>query len=213
LIRLLSVHTGRARPLTCPRRTVQSGIYKERVTGSVALAQDGLAGDEQADLRYHGGPDKAVNVYPHEHYAYWIERLGMALEPAAFGENFSTMGLLEEEVCVGDTYEVGQTVLQVTQPRQPCFKLAARMRRPQMIRWVRETGRTGFYLRCLEPGEVLAGSPITLVQRSQTPVTIATANQIMASAGDPAAVNRLLSVAELSAAWRESLRARARAEG
>jgi MOSC domain-containing protein YiiM len=189
-----------------------SGIFKRPVAGPVLLAKLGLNGDEQADRRYHGGADKAVNVYPQEHFAYWEEKLGQPLEPGAFGEDFSTRGLVEDETCIGDTYQVGAAVVQVTQPRQPCWNLASKHHEPELVRWVIESRKTGFYMRCLKPGSVQAGDLIKLVNRPANRVTISEANRIMIDAKhDLAAINRLLAVTELSDACRSELaRRRAR---
>jgi MOSC domain-containing protein YiiM len=169
------------------------------------LGLTGLEGDAQADLRVHGGPDKAVCVYPTEHLAPWSERLGRRLAPAAFGENFSVTGLLESDVCLGDVYRVGTALVQVTQPRQPCYKLATRQGEPQFALWVQETGRTGYYFRCLEPGEVRPGDAITLVKRPAPGCTIAEANRLLHhDKRDGAGLERLLAVEALSASLRRT---------
>ncbi len=170
------------------------------------MSRTGLEGDAQADLKNHGGPEKAVCVYPLEHYPHWITRLGQELRPGAFGENFSTEGLLEQEVCIGDVYRVGSTVVQVSQPRQPCFKLAARHGVKELALWVQEAGLTGFYFRCLEPGEVRAGEEIELVERSERGVSLCEANRVMhRDKQDVEGIKRLLAIVELSTSWRRTL--------
>jgi MOSC domain-containing protein YiiM len=126
---LLWLNVGQPADLALPRGTIKSAIVKTPVTATLELTERGLQGDRQADLTVHGGPDKAVCVYPVEHYPYWQNRLRIPLEPGAFGENFTTSGLVESEVCIGDIYSVANAVVQVTQPRQPCFRLGARHER------------------------------------------------------------------------------------
>lgn len=204
--RLEHLQVGTPKPLPHGRTTVLSAIVKERVDNPLRLREDGLVGDVQADLKVHGGPDKAVCVYPLEHYPYWQARLGRSLPPAAFGENFTTVGLLEESVYIGDVFSVGSARVQLSQPRQPCFKLAARHEEPKLALWVQETGYTGFYLRCLESGWVSPGEAITLVERNPRSVSVAEANRVMhRGKDDVAAIERLLAIPSLSKSWRATL--------
>ncbi len=206
---LTALQVGRTSALRSGRKVVPSAFVKCHVVGTVWLSELGLGGDEQADLKAHGGPDKAVCVYPSEHYAYWAERLARALPEAAFGENFTTRGLTENTVHIGDVFEVGEATVQVSQPRQPCFKLAARHEEPKLALWVQETGRTGFYFRCLEPGWVASDQTVTLVERSPYGVTVVEANRVMYQDQDNAAgTERLLAVPELSGSWRKMLEKR-----
>ena len=206
---LTTLQVGQTSALRSGGKVVPSAFVKCRVVGPVWLSELGLGGDEQADLKAHGGPDKAVCVYPGEHYAYWEERLARALPEAAFGENFTTRGLTENTVHIGDIFEVGEATVRVSQPRQPCFKLAARHEEPKLALWVQETGRTGFYLRCLEPGWVAPDQTVTLVERSPHGVTVAEANRVMYHDKDDAAgTERLLAVPELSGSWRKTLEKR-----
>lgn len=206
---LTAVQVGRTNALRSSGKVVPSAFVKRRVVGPAWLGELGLGGDEQADLKAHGGPDKAVCVYPGEHYAYWAERLARALPEAAFGENFTTRGLTENTVHIGDIFGVGEATVQVSQPRQPCFKLAARHEEPKLALWVQETGRTGFYFRCLEPGWVAPDQPVTLVERSPHGVTVAEANNVMyQDKNNAAGTERLLAVPELSGSWRKTLEKR-----
>ncbi|MFV2066338.1 MAG: MOSC domain-containing protein [Pirellulales bacterium] len=185
---------------------VMTAIFKLPQHGPVALGKLGLAGDQQADLCNHGGPDKAVNVYAVEHFAEWSRRLGQPLGPGAFGENLTTEQWREEEVCIGDVYQVGTAVVQVTQPRQPCHKLALKWSEPQLVRWVVQSGKTGFYLRCLEPGLLEAESCIERIERPTPAVTIAEAHRTMHfSRHDACAVERLRAAPGLSRAWLDAL--------
>lgn len=133
---LVSLNVGRPQIVLRDGRQYSTAINRHRATSRVALGPEGLDGDRVADRNVHGGPDKAVCCYSREHYPYFSELLGHELAVPAFGENFTTAGLLESEVCVGDTYRVGSAVVQITQPRQPCFKLANKHRQPQIIEWI-----------------------------------------------------------------------------
>jgi MOSC domain-containing protein YiiM len=208
---LLSLNAGRPAVLILPHGSTVSAIVKLGVTGPLELTASGLLSDEQADLRVHGGPDKAVCVYPSEHYAFWRERLGHELEPGAFGENFTSSGLLETEVCIGDTYAFGDIVMQVSQPRSPCFRLAALHNRPAMVKWVVSSGFTGFYLRTLRPGKVEPGARISLLSRSSPGVTVARTNDVTyASRASEADITAVMESPGLASTWRELLEDRLR---
>ena len=163
-----AVHVGRVAPLGPDN--VPSGFFKQPVAGRVAVGELGLAGDEQADKSVHGGPDKAVYAYPTEGYAAWIEDFPTrrrTLVPGGMGENLATAGLSEDDVHIGDVLRIGTATLQVTQPRQPCFKLALYHREPKMVRRMTETARCGWYLRVIEPGALGAGDRIQTIERQE----------------------------------------------
>lgn len=165
---LRAVHVGRVAPLG--PGNIRSGFFKQPATGRVAAGEFGLAGDEQADLKVHGGPDKAVYAYPSEGYAAWIEDFparARTLVPGGMGENLVTAGLSEDELHIGDIMRIGTAVLQVTQPRQPCFKLGLYHREPKMVRRMIETARCGWYLRVVEPGDLGAGDRIDILERQE----------------------------------------------
>jgi MOSC domain-containing protein YiiM len=214
--RIVSLNVGRAQPLRHARGEVPSAIRKTPVAGALALGPLGLDGDEQADLRVHGGADKALCVYPREHAAWWASTLGVDLPSGGAGENLSTIGLIEAEVVIGDLYRVGAAsgagagpLVQVSQPRQPCYKLAARHGNPLIALAVQEAGTTGFYLRCVEQGELRSGDPIVLVERPAHGVTIAEANRVMHHDRRGAeGLRRLLDVPELAAVWRTTFERR-----
>ena len=154
-MKVLSVNISGPKPLKYRGRTVATGIFKVPVEGRVRVHLLGLEGDVQVDRRVHGGPDKAVYIYPHEHYAHWETVLKRKdLEFGQFGENLTTFGLLEDGVRVGDQLRVGTALLQVTMPRSPCFKLMAKMNDFHFAKPFLASGRTGFYLRVLEEGDV-----------------------------------------------------------
>lgn len=203
---LAALNIGHPAVLVRHGRQYSTAINRKPVSGPVVLGPSGLEGDRVSDDRVHGGPDKAVCCYPSEHYAHFSARLGVELAVPAFGENFTTAGLVETEVCIGDTFRVGAALVQVTQPRQPCAKLAMKHDTPDLIRWVNETGYTGFYFRVLESGPVAAGDALTLLARPRPGLTIASAMRTrLAKPLDEAAVRWLLAAPELSAAWQREL--------
>jgi MOSC domain-containing protein YiiM len=172
--RVISVNVAHVRTFAWRGRTVDTGIFKEPVIGPVAVGRLGFAGDMQADLRVHGGPRKAVYVYPVEHYAFWhAEFPGRELRPGAFGENLTTAGVLEADVRQGDRLQIGTAVFEVTTPRLPCFKLALKFEEPGMIERFFAAGRSGFYLSVVQDGTIEAGAPIELSPRTPPGETIA----------------------------------------
>jgi MOSC domain-containing protein YiiM len=183
-MRVISVNIARPSLVARNGRTYSTAINRRAVSGPVELTRDGLAGDRVADDRHHGGPDQAVCCYPHEHYPYWQERLSRPLEPPAFGENLTTEGLLEAQVCIGDVLGTGSARVQVTQPRQPCWKLANKHAAPQLPAWINALGYTGFYLRVLEPGIVRAGDELTPIERPCPNLTVWTVMQLLLT-GEP----------------------------
>lgn len=159
--------TGQAVPYSRPGS--RSAIGKTAVAGALAIGNSGLEGDQQGDLRVHGGPDKAIHHYPRQHYLAWAHELGAhtRLElPGAFGENFSTQGWSEANVCLADVVRVGSALLEVSQGRMPCWKLNDRFGLPDMALRVQQSGRTGWYYRVLEPGVVRAGDSLQIVERA-----------------------------------------------
>jgi MOSC domain-containing protein YiiM len=201
---IVSVNVGRPELVVHGERTYSTAINKVPAGGRLWLSLDGFPGDHVADSVHHGGPDKAVCCYPTEHYPTWQERLGHGLGPAAFGENLTTAGLLEDAVCIGDVLQIGRARAQVTQPRQPCWKLANKQGEPRLVLWLNEALHTGFYLRVLEPGEVGVGDAVDLLDRPHAGYTVARAMRVMLS--KPADVEELrsfLAIPALSQAWRE----------
>lgn len=200
---------GSADPMDRPWTT---GFFKEPVTGAVWLGATNLQGDGQADLVHHGGPDKAVLAYSAEHYAGWRQWMNKPSLPfGAFGENFTVGGLTESDVCIGDTWQVGdEAVVQVSQPRQPCWKLARRWRIKTLALQVQQSGRTGWYFRVLTEGLVAAGMPMVLMDRPHPEWTVERANWVMhADKTDIAAAWKLAEIPLLSENWRTTLTRRA----
>jgi MOSC domain-containing protein YiiM len=152
---------------------VSTGIFKEPVACRVTLRTLNLDGDRQADLSVHGGPSKAVYAYPSEHYDYWKRELPeMKLPWGMFGENFTTAGLFESELNIGDKFRVGSAIVMVTEPRMPCYKLGIRFGRPDIVKKFLASERTGFYFAVLREGEVGVEDPIELVEKSQRSVRV-----------------------------------------
>jgi MOSC domain-containing protein YiiM len=171
-MRVVSVNAGQPREARWRGRVVTSAIWKSPVVGRVRVGRLNLEGDRQADPAVHGGHEKAIYVYPSEHYAYWRAVLG-ELPFGAFGENLTTEGLTETEVRVGERLRMGSAILEVTQPRTPCLKLAMRFQRPSIVREFARSGRSGFYCAVIDEGDVAAGDPIAWAERSGALPTVA----------------------------------------
>lgn len=187
-----------------------TGFFKKPVPGPIWLGRSNLEGDGQADLQNHGGPEKAVNAYPIEHYRVWEGVLGVTELPyGAFGENFTIHGLVEKDVCIGDVFSIGDALVQISQPRQPCWKLARRWRVKDLALKVQETGRTGWYFRVLREGAVDPGATLVLTERPCPQWNVALANEIMHHRiRDMEAARSLRECQFLSARWRETLEKR-----
>lgn len=177
-----------------------TALLKREKDGEVWAGADNLDGDRQADLTHHGGVDKAICVYPIAHYDYWNNRLGVQWRPGDFGENLTVEGLDEEVVAIGDIFEIGEALVQVTQPRSPCWKIARFHGIKKLALYVQETGFTGWYLRVLREGFMKAGSPIVLKHPAAPRLTVQDANNIAYSDKDP---SPLLECAALSHGWRK----------
>jgi len=191
-------------------RPWETAFYKQPVEGEVFLGETNLKGDQQADLRHHGGPEKAVCVYPVEHYPYWDDELGLQLGPAAFGENFTIEGLTEQEACIGDVFDVGDATVQITQPRSPCWKLARRWRVPDLAVQFEQTGYTGWYLRVLETGAVAPEQRMGLVERPNSEWSVARATKVRYRMPDDRTLAaELAAVGELGTSWTDTLQQRA----
>lgn len=191
-------------------RPWSSAIAKQPASGPVWAGRYNLAGDAQADLEAHGGPEKAILAYAARHYPIWHEELGRELPHGAFGENLTIAGLDETEVCIGDVFAIGEAVVQVSQPRVPCFKLAYRWRIKDLTARVRRTGRAGWYLRVLEPGWLEAGAEVELRERACPQWSVLSAIEIeQRRRKDPEAARRLATCESLTTAWREWLIAEA----
>lgn len=202
---LLSVNLGKTRPF---RGEEPSAIAKTAANGPVTVGPLGLSGDEQGDPSVHGGPDKAIHHYPHDHYAHWVEFLGphpLLAGEGAFGENLSTAGLVEDAVCIGDHYRLGTALIAVSQGRQPCWKLDHRFGRKGVLGEVVRSGRSGWYYRVVEDGVVAAGDGLALVERPLPEWNVARVFMLLVAGGhkgDPAAVRSLAGESRLAVNWR-----------
>lgn len=166
--RILAVRRGRSRPLPYRGKTVQSGIVKQPVDGPVAVGALGLDGDEQADLGVHGGVDKAVYLYAQADYDWWQNELGRDVPSGIFGENLTVSGHWIADVRVGDEFAIGTSVIAATEPREPCYKLGARMEDQSFVKRFRDAGRIGFYARVVQEGQIAAGDEITLHRKGDS---------------------------------------------
>ncbi len=204
-MQIISINVGAPEPQIYRGRLVSTAGHKQPVT-SAMLRFTNLDGDRQADLKNHGGPDKAVCVYSSDHYPFWESVFECKPAPGAFSENFTISGLRESEICLGDTFRAGEALVQISQPRKPCHKLAGRHNRKDLPALIHANGFSGFYLRVLTEGMVCAGDAFELVARHPMGVTVAFANQVMYEHRDDLdSLRRLLAVPELSVVWRETL--------
>lgn len=172
-MKLLSVNVSLPKPMVFQGHTVLTGIFKQPVEGRIRVSRLNLDGDRQADLSVHGGPHQAVYAYPFEHYESWQRELGRDdFTFGQFGENFTVAGMPENQVCIGDVFRIGSALFQVTQPRVPCFKLAAKMGSEEFPNLFMESARSGYYFRVMEEGEVETGDPIVQENRNAMGMTV-----------------------------------------
>ncbi|GGA07103.1 MOSC domain-containing protein [Paenibacillus marchantiophytorum] len=202
---IVSLNVGLPQVIQVQGKELITGIFKSPVSSSLFVSKVQAEGDGQADLSVHGGPDKALCAYPEEHYAFWEQELGKKLEAGTFGENLTVRGLLETEVCIGDTFAIGEVVVQITQPRQPCHKLAKRLDLGTAPLQMQETGYTGYYFRVLVEGRLDKDSAVKLISKDKEGITIAYANQIKYKEKTNAeAIGRIAELPALSASWKQS---------
>ena len=204
---LVAVRVGQPRAIHDHVRWV-TAFYKNAVAGPILLRSTNLEGDRQADLRVHGGPDKAVCVYSGDHYPAWRDALGRPdMGFGGFGENFTVSGQAETDVCLGDRFRIGEAVVEVSQPRGPCQKLARRWDRPDLPKLVVASGRSGWYLRVIQEGYVEAGQLLQLIERPFVDWTIARVNDVTYGLGDTAAKDRqeLVRCSALAESWQRAV--------
>ena len=207
-MKIVSLNVGRPRLVMRNDEPVSTGIFKEPVTGRVMLRTLNLDGDRQADLTVHGGPEKAVYLYPSEHYAFWKQELpDMDLPWGMFGENFTAEGILETETHIGDRFRIGAAELMVTQPRMPCYKLGIRFGRTDIIRRFLASERTGFYFSVLQEGEVGAGDEIQLIEKNTSGVRVVDVTRLYGSEKDNVdLMQRAIATEALPESWRDYFR-------
>jgi MOSC domain-containing protein YiiM len=204
--RLVSLNVGEPIAIAHGTKEVFSGIFKKSSLQAHFLSFTGLQGDGQGDTVHHGGPDKAVCAYFEQHYSHWRELYNSSFEYGAFGENFTLSDWSEDDLCIGDIVEVGEVRLQVSQPRQPCFKLGLRHHLPELPELVQKKGYTGFYFRVLREGIVSAGLEFHVTQSHPARKSIMEANRIMyIDKDDIQGIRELLAVQELAESWQDQL--------
>jgi MOSC domain-containing protein YiiM len=214
-MKILSINVGLPRLVMRDGEPVSTGIFKEPVAGRLMLRTLNLDGDRQSDLSVHGGPEKAVYVYPSEHYAFWKQELpDMDLPWGMFGENFTTEGLLETEINIGDRFRIGSAEVMVTQPRMPCYKLGIRFGRTDIIKRLLTSQRTGFYLSVLKEGQVGTFDEVEMIVRDANAVRVVDITRLFSS--DKANVDlmrRAIATPALPDSWRAYFVKRLKAGG
>jgi len=205
MVKVISLNVARPRLAVYKGATINTGIFKKPVSGRVALRALNLEGDQQADLSVHGGPYKAVYAYPSEHYGYWRRDLpNVELPWGTFGENLTTEGLGEDELHIGDRFRVGSATVMVRQPRMPCYKLAAKFQRDDLIERFLRSGRSGFYFSVEQEGEVGQGDSLELISRDHDGITIAEMNRLFVGEKyNRDLLQKAIATAALPETWRE----------
>ena len=207
-MKILSVNVGLPREVSFRGEIVTTGIFKEPVEGPIKLRKINLDGDKQADLTVHGGKDKAVYAYPMEHYDYWQRELPYTVLPwGMFGENFTTQGLVEDSVNIGDRFQIGSAEVVATQPRMPCYKLGVRFGSMDIVRRFLESNRPGIYFKVLQEGEVEAGNTIELIGKDENNITVKDIVRLYVKDNkDIESMQRALRVKALPIGWRHHFR-------
>lgn len=204
-MKIISLNTGKKKTYNFDNKVVETAIAKTPVNTDVYLGKLGFSGDEQANLELHGGPDKAVCFYPFEHYKYFEQKI-KKLPLGAFGENLTVLNMPEISVCIGDIFQIGEAVLQISQPRQPCFKLSLINNIPKMPHMLQETGFTGYYARVLTEGNINTDSKITLLEKHPENISIDFINKIyFHNVGDLETMEKILKIPEISDEVRDVL--------
>ena len=203
-MKVLSLNVGLPREVTWQGKRVTTGIFKEPIQERVMMRTLNLDGDQQADLTVHGGVSKAVYAYPSEHYNYWRSELpGMDLSWGMFGENFTTEGLLEDTVYVGDRFRISETEVMVTEPRMPCYKLGIKFGRADIVKRFLASRRTGFYFAVMREGMVGAGDDVELIEREQQEISVADVTRLYAfDKDDVKSLRRAIQVEALPESWK-----------
>jgi MOSC domain-containing protein YiiM len=209
-MRLIAVNVGRPKQVAWNNKTVLTSIYKDPVNGPVQVAKLNLDGDQQSDLTVHGGVDKAVYVYPLEHYPFWRDQYpNLNLSFGALGENFTTEGFLEPSTNIGDRFRVGSAEFIVRQPRIPCFKLGIKFGDPKIIKTFLHSNRPGFYLAVTKEGEVSSGDSVEWLERDQHNVSVTdVVNLYSGGVTDPELLARAVDHPALPLSWRDHFRSR-----
>jgi len=207
-MKIISLNVAIPRTVTWKGHEVRTGIFKEPFEGPVMLRRLNLDGDRQADLTVHGGPAKAVYAYPSEHYPLWKSELPEMLLPwGMFGENLTTEGMIEDEIHIGDKFQIGEAVLMVTQPRIPCYKLALKFQRDDMLKRMLTNGRSGFYFAVVQQGALQAGDAIQKIHEGPERISVTDINTLYRDGGkDANLLKRAANLEALPESWRDYLR-------
>lgn len=209
MIRIVSLNVGQPQEVLLGDHAVLTSIFKKPIQGRVAVRRHNLDGDRQADLRVHGGPYKAVYAYASEHFPYWASELPeMDLPWGVFGENLTLAGLTEESAFIGDQFRAGSAVLQITQPRMPCFKLGIRFQRSDMVKRFWHSGRSGIYFAIVEEGELAAGDELELVHRDAESISVADVVRLYKGETDNEQLFERMLRTPLRGSWKEEIRER-----
>ncbi|OYY50985.1 MAG: MOSC domain-containing protein [Methylophilales bacterium 28-44-11] len=211
-MKLMSVNVGMPTQVEINGNQVNTGIYKTPQTGKVWLGKTNLTGDGQADLTVHGGEFQAAYSYPVEHYSYWEKTLGKSsLSYGMFGENFTVSGMLEDEIYVGDTFAIGEAIVEATMPRIPCFKFGHKIGQPDILEKFLVSGRSGFYHRVIQEGFVQAGDQIQRLSHDPNSITIRRALGLQKlEEGDMEAIEHALEIKHLPPLLRQVYQQRLR---
>jgi MOSC domain-containing protein YiiM len=208
-MKVISINVGLPREIFYEGRMIRTGIFKSPITGRVRVSAFNFEGDQQADLLVHGGLSKAIYAYPSEHYEYWRKELNVELPWGSFGENLSTLGLLEKELNIGDRLCVGSVELIVTEPRLPCYKLGAKFKREDMVKRFLKSRRTGFYFAVTREGDIGTGDEIEFLSRDENRVSVADITRLYAfEKHDLTGMRRAVEVKTLPDTWRDYFRGR-----
>jgi MOSC domain-containing protein YiiM len=204
-VKILSLNVSRPKLVIYQGNTISTGIFKQPVSGPVRLRTLNLDGDRQTDLSVHGGPNKAVYGYPSEHYPFWHNELpDMDLPWGMFGENFTTIDLVEDQLHIGDRFQIGSAIVMIRQPRTPCYKLAAKFQRDDILERFLRSGRSGFYFSVEQEGSVQAGDDFNLLQRNDDGIAISEVNQLIAfDRYNRELLHTAVATSALPAHWRE----------
>ncbi|WP_339065500.1 MOSC domain-containing protein [Teredinibacter turnerae] len=209
MTKVVGVYSGKVAQWRGNGKRFETAIFKTRVAGKVAITVSGITDDFQADQVHHGGPDKALCLFASEQYNNIEKQLALSLPRPAFGENLLVSGVDDRELCIGDILCIGTTKLQVSQPRRPCYKISAVHGEPKLAHYFQQTGYTGCYLRCLEPGQLQAGDEIVWHHGEETRVSILDVNRILYGKEiDPQLINQLLALKSIATSLRATLKKR-----
>ncbi|GAA0339149.1 MOSC domain-containing protein [Bacillus carboniphilus] len=200
--KIINLAVGKPKEYNWNNKIQLSGKGKSAVQ-AFKVAKVGIVGDDVANHKFHGGPDRVVCLYPFEHYAYWEEVFQKRLTLPAFGENITTTGMMEDQVCIGDIYKIGDTILQITQGRVPCVTISNYNEEKQLLKKVIETNLTGYFFRVLEEGTIKFDSEITLLEKHSKEISVSFATQILFhQKEDKASIEKILTVDALAEEWR-----------